>query len=47
VAGTLRDHMNTAEQVPGQTVIRSRANPINAQGAMLRPAQATSRRAAR
>jgi dihydroxy-acid dehydratase len=34
VAGTLRDHMNTAEQVPGQTVIRSRANPINAQGAM-------------
>jgi dihydroxy-acid dehydratase len=34
VAGSLRDHMNTAEQVPGQTVIRSRANPINAQGAM-------------
>ena len=34
VAGTLRDHMNTAEQVPGQTVIRTRQNPINAQGAM-------------
>ncbi|MEN3382789.1 MAG: hypothetical protein V7608_2833 [Hyphomicrobiales bacterium] len=34
VAGTLRDHMNGAEQVPGQTVIRTRANPINAQGAM-------------
>jgi dihydroxy-acid dehydratase len=34
VAGTLRDHMNTAEQVPGQTVIRTRENPINAQGAM-------------
>src|SRR5438105_159971 len=34
VAGTLRDHVKVAEQVPGQTVIRSRANPINAQGAM-------------
>jgi dihydroxy-acid dehydratase len=34
VAGTLRDHMNTAEQVPGQTVIRTRENPINSQGAM-------------
>jgi dihydroxy-acid dehydratase len=30
----LRDHVKVAEQVPGQTVIRSRANPINAQGAM-------------
>jgi dihydroxy-acid dehydratase len=34
VAGTLRDHVKVAEQVPGQTVIRSRENPINAQGAM-------------
>src|SRR5439155_7012870 len=34
VAGTLRDHVKVAEQVPGQTVIRSRKNPINAQGAM-------------
>src|SRR5438876_2458014 len=34
VAGTLRDHVKVAEQVPGQTVIRSRGNPINAQGAM-------------
>jgi dihydroxy-acid dehydratase len=34
VAGTLRDNVKAAEQVPGQTVIRSRANPINAQGAM-------------
>src|ERR1043166_3561681 len=34
VAGTLRDHVKVAEQVPGQTVIRTRANPINAQGAM-------------
>ena len=34
VAGTLRDHVKVAEQVPGQTVIRSRANPINPQGAM-------------
>jgi dihydroxy-acid dehydratase len=34
VAGTLRDHVKVAEQVPGQTVIRSRDNPINAQGAM-------------
>jgi dihydroxy-acid dehydratase len=34
VAGTLRDHVKVAEQVPGQTVIRSRQNPINAQGAM-------------
>ena len=30
----LRDHVKLAEQVPGQTVIRSRANPINPQGAM-------------
>ncbi len=34
VAGTLRDHVKIAEQVPGQTVIRTRKNPINAQGAM-------------
>src|SRR5437588_524240 len=34
VAGTLRDHVKVAEQVPGQTVIRSRKNPINPQGAM-------------
>jgi dihydroxy-acid dehydratase len=34
VAGTLRDHVKVAEQVPGQTVIRTRKNPINAQGAM-------------
>src|SRR2546421_4531268 len=34
VAGTLRDHVRVAEQVPGQTVIRTRKNPINAQGAM-------------
>ncbi len=34
VAGTLRDHVKVAEQVPGQTVIRTRQNPINAQGAM-------------
>src|SRR3954468_16431586 len=34
VFGTLRDHVKVAEQVPGQTVIRSRENPINAQGAM-------------
>src|SRR3954451_22067645 len=34
VAGTLRDNVKAAEQVPGQTVIRSRKNPINAQGAM-------------
>src|SRR5579859_2216275 len=34
VAGTLRDHVKVAEQVPGQTVIRTRANPINPQGAM-------------
>jgi dihydroxy-acid dehydratase len=34
VFGTLRDHVEVAEQVPGQTVIRTRENPINAQGAM-------------
>src|ERR1044072_6960862 len=34
VFGTLRDHVKVAEQVPGQTVIRTRDNPINAQGAM-------------
>jgi dihydroxy-acid dehydratase len=34
VAGTLREHVKVAEQVPGQTVIRTRQNPINAQGAM-------------
>src|SRR6201991_3089584 len=34
VLGTLHDHVKVAEQVPGQTVIRTRKNPINAQGAM-------------
>jgi dihydroxy-acid dehydratase len=34
VVGTLRDYVKIAEQVPGQTVIRTRQNPINAQGAM-------------
>ena len=34
VIGTLRDHVKVAEDVPGQTVIRTRKNPINAQGAM-------------
>src|SRR3954467_14224737 len=34
VFGTLREHVKVAEQVPGQTVIRTRQNPINAQGAM-------------
>src|SRR5436309_2829883 len=34
VAGTLHDHVKVAEQVPGQTVIRTRQNPINAHGAM-------------
>ena len=34
MGGTLRDYMATAEMVPGQTVIRSRAQPISAQGSM-------------
>jgi dihydroxy-acid dehydratase len=34
VIGTLRDHVKVAEDVPGQTVIRTRKNPINPQGAM-------------
>src|SRR5436853_4660924 len=34
VFGTLREHVKVAEQAPGQTVIRSRKNPINVQGAM-------------
>ncbi len=32
--GTLRDAAAAAEQVPGQTVIRSRNDPVSAQGAM-------------
>jgi dihydroxy-acid dehydratase len=32
--GTLRDAIGAAEFVPGQTVIRSREHPVNAQGAM-------------
>jgi dihydroxy-acid dehydratase len=31
---TLRDAAHAAERVPGQTVIRSRADPVNAQGAL-------------
>jgi dihydroxy-acid dehydratase len=34
VAGTLRDHVKVAEQVPGQTVIRTRKNPIKPTGGM-------------
>jgi dihydroxy-acid dehydratase len=34
VIGTLRDNVATAEEVPGQTVIRSRDFPVNPQGAM-------------
>src|SRR5216684_4129466 len=34
VAGTMQDAIATAEQVPGQTVIRSRENPVSADGAM-------------
>jgi dihydroxy-acid dehydratase len=34
VVGTLRDHVAVAEEVPGQTVIRSRDFPVNPQGAM-------------
>ncbi len=34
VVGTLRDNVATAEEVPGQTVIRSRDFPVNPQGAM-------------
>jgi len=32
--GTLRDYMNSAEDVKGQDVIRTRANPIKATGSM-------------
>jgi dihydroxy-acid dehydratase len=32
--GTLRDAIAAAEDVPGQTVIRSREHPVNARGAM-------------
>jgi len=35
MGGTLRDYMAGAEMVPGQTVIRPRSNPINAQGSMV------------
>ncbi|MCZ7659605.1 MAG: dihydroxy-acid dehydratase [Xanthobacteraceae bacterium] len=34
VIGTLHDHVARAEEVPGQTVIRSRDYPVNPQGAM-------------
>src|ERR1700694_4864710 len=33
-AGTMRDAIAAAEQVPGQTVIRTRENPVSADGAM-------------
>ncbi|MBP0575229.1 dihydroxy-acid dehydratase, partial [Mycobacterium tuberculosis] len=35
VAGTLRDAVAAAEEVPGQDVIRTRADPIYAQGSMV------------
>jgi dihydroxy-acid dehydratase len=34
LGGTLRDYADAAEDVPGQEVIRSRANPIKAMGSM-------------
>src|ERR1051326_6213168 len=34
VAGTLRDAIAAAETVPGKTVIRTRQNPVSAEGAM-------------
>ncbi len=34
MGGTLRDYMASAEDVPGQTVIRPRASPIKAMGSM-------------
>ena len=34
MGGTLRDYMAGAERVQGQTVIRSRADPVSAQGSM-------------
>jgi dihydroxy-acid dehydratase len=34
MGGTLRDYMATAEDVPGQTVIRPRTSPIKAMGSM-------------
>jgi dihydroxy-acid dehydratase len=34
LGGTLRDYVDAAEDVPGQDVIRSRANPIKAVGSM-------------
>ncbi len=34
MGGTIADAIATAEDVPGQTVIRSRQHPVNAQGAM-------------
>jgi dihydroxy-acid dehydratase len=34
LGGTLRDYLEAAEDVPGQEVIRSRANPIKASGSM-------------
>lgn len=32
--GTVADSINSAEEVPGQSVIRSRTNPINSQGTL-------------
>jgi dihydroxy-acid dehydratase len=34
LGGTLRDYMDLAEEVPGQTVIRPRGNPLKATGGM-------------
>jgi dihydroxy-acid dehydratase len=34
LGGTLRDYVNAAEEVPGQDVIRTRANPIKPMGSM-------------
>ncbi|MCR0981486.1 IlvD/Edd family dehydratase [Roseomonas populi] len=34
LGGTLRDYMNLAEDVPGQTVIRPRSNPLKSTGGM-------------
>ena len=34
MGGTLRDYMNLAEEVPGQTVIRPRSNPLKQTGGM-------------
>ena len=34
MGGTLRDYVQSAEEVPGQDVIRSRSNPVKASGSM-------------